>query len=442
MDNMSNESNRRPVIQILRRLLNSESGSVIVMTAVSLTAILGMMALAIDVGQLRLAKQRMQMAADAAALAGALELTTCGNTARCSALTNAAQDALTENGFTASTLQTGCVPSGTGLAISVNNGPCALGTQDPNNGKTNFVEVLISQNQPTYFAGIIGIHTVNIVTRAEATIGNSPFCFYLTGSGTALQLNAGSLSLQCGIMIDSSSSVAFQANSSTISAPTINVHGGDQNNASTITGNVNTYVPAISDPLASTPEPSPGSCGVTTSSPFTGSPSGWVTVNGSGPATFNPGTYCGGIQLNGTGTVTFNPGVYILEGGIQMNTGTMTGNGVTFYLQAGSIQFNATDHIDLVAPTTGTYAGILFFQNPADGSAAQINADSSSVFQGALYFPDAILQLNGGNNAAYTIVDASQVQMNATTATFMINDDYSSLPAGSPVKNTSAVLAE
>jgi Flp pilus assembly protein TadG len=56
------------------------------MVAISLVPIFGMMGLAIDVGQLRFAKQRLQMPANAAASAGALELNACGATADWSAL--------------------------------------------------------------------------------------------------------------------------------------------------------------------------------------------------------------------------------------------------------------------------------------------------------------------------------------------------------------------
>jgi hypothetical protein len=56
------------------------------MVAISLVPIFGMMGLAIDVGQLRFANLRLQMPANAAASAGALELNTCGATADGSAL--------------------------------------------------------------------------------------------------------------------------------------------------------------------------------------------------------------------------------------------------------------------------------------------------------------------------------------------------------------------
>lgn len=83
---MTDKSIWRPMFERLRRLTRGDSGSVAVMVAISLVPIFGMMGLAIDVGQLRFAKQRLQMTADAAALAGALELNTCGATADCSAI--------------------------------------------------------------------------------------------------------------------------------------------------------------------------------------------------------------------------------------------------------------------------------------------------------------------------------------------------------------------
>jgi Flp pilus assembly protein TadG len=110
LDNIVTNESTLAVGEVLRRLLRCENGSVAVMVALSLVVIFGMMGLAIDVGQLRLAKQNLQMAADAAALAGALELNTCGSTPDCAALETAAKDALTENGFPGSTAQTSCVP--------------------------------------------------------------------------------------------------------------------------------------------------------------------------------------------------------------------------------------------------------------------------------------------------------------------------------------------
>lgn len=53
-------------LRTLSSFCREDTGSVAITVAVSLTAILGIMGLAIDVGQLRLAQQRLQMTAGAA----------------------------------------------------------------------------------------------------------------------------------------------------------------------------------------------------------------------------------------------------------------------------------------------------------------------------------------------------------------------------------------
>jgi Flp pilus assembly protein TadG len=422
------------------RLLADEQGSVAVMVALSMVVVVAFVGLAVDVGQLRLEKGRLQAAADAVALSGALESSQCAGTAGCAAMVTAAQTALCENGYklNATSVPTGCTRSTSGVTLALNNGPSALGASDPNHGSTSYVEVVLTETQPLYFANVIGLKSMNLNARAETATGSSNSCMYvLRPTGTALQLNASTLTMQCGITIESNSSSAMQVNASTVTADPINIHGGYSSSSSTINGNISTGVATTSDPLAYIPTPPLGSCGSSSASPFYGAAT--AAVVNTGNATFNPGRYCQGITIN-AGTATFKPGIYILDSWMQVNAGSISGTGVTFYITTGSIQFNATANITLVAPTTGTYAGILFYQSPTNGSAAQLNAAIGSKFEGALYFPDATLQLNASNTAAYTIVDAAQVQLNASK--FTLNDDYSSLPGGSPIKGGTSVLVE
>ena len=422
------------VLARLRSGLGDESGQALVFMAVTMAVILGFTGMVVDVGQLHYAQSHLQAAADAAAVAGALEIDYCGGTSACSAMQTASQGSLVENGLTGSTLLTQCAPSsGAGLTLTLNNGPCSAGSaaNDPNYGNANYVEAVVSEPQPSYFMPVLGITSTKVTARAEATMGNSPFCVDTLGtSGTTFQNNGGTLTASCGILVNSTGSSAFVASGGTITASTISVSGGDQLNGATINPTPITSAPALPNPLSWVPTPTVGSC--TFSSTF--------TVN-TGTAILNPGTYCGGITLNG-GAAVLNPGLYILEGsGLQVNGGSLTGNnGVTFYFQSGSAVFNGSSSINLVAPTTGTYAGILFFQNPSDTSTATINGGSGSVFQGALYFPGAALQLNGGNVAAYTLAVSKSLQMNG--GSFSLGNDYSSLPGGSPAKGVTAVLAQ
>jgi Flp pilus assembly protein TadG len=400
-----------------------EAGIALVVVALSMVVLLGFLGVAIDTSYLRTVKQCMQTAADAAALAGASELS-YGD------VTSAAQADAATNGFTNGV---------NGVTVTVNNPPQTA--SDPHYNDSKYVEAIISQNVPTMFGKIFGTKTVTVSARSEAHLGSSPNCFFVSSPSATFQVNGGSLTAQCGLVVSSSASVAFQSNGATISATSISVHGGAQINGGSVNPAPQTNVATSSDPLSYIPKPTVGACGSGSGTTWSGS-SNQVQLSNT-TATFNPGVYCGGIQFNSGVTASFAPGVYIISNGyLQLNgTSTLTGSGVTFYMTgSGSFQFNGTSHFNLTAPTTGTYAGILFFQDPNDSSTAQLNGDSSTVFQGALYFPGALLQLNGGTgNAAYTIIDANQVQLNGTN---IVNADYSSLPGGSPVRSNTAVLDE
>ena len=192
-----------------------------------------------------------------------------------------------------------------------------------------------------------------------------------------------------------------------------------------------TGVPAVPDPLSYLTAPTAGSC--------TGQ-----TVAGTGTTTLNPGTFCYGFNLNSNTTVALNPGTYIIEGGLNVGTGaTLKGTGVTlFFTGSGQLQMNSGSTAQLVAPTTGSLAGILIWEASSDSNAIILNGNSTAKFQGAIYAPSAQLTINSAaNTAAYTVVDVNSLILN-TGANFTINSDYSSLASGSPVKSGSAVLAE
>jgi Flp pilus assembly protein TadG len=480
LDNIVTNESTPPVGEVFRRLLRCENGSVAVMVALSLVVIFGMMGLAIDVGQLRLAKQNLQTAADAAALAGALELNTCGSTPDCAALETAAKDALTENGFTGSTAQTSCIPTGTGLVISVNNGPCALGAADPHNGSTSYVEVVVSQTQPTYFAGVLGISSVNIKTRAEAAQAGGTNCMFAldpSGSGAiTVGFFAALNSPNCGIVDESNSNSALTCFLGSITASQVGVVGGYQNTfcpTSNPAPKTGIAVPNPADPLAYLPTPTVPSCGASKNSPYTGSASALNLTGSSGAVTLYPGAYCGGITVGFGSHVTFMPGIYVLTswsgtktvspGGLTMDLGaTVTGSGVTFYnygspsnTNGGGITFNFSSFtsggVSLTAPTSGTYSGILFFQDPQNTSTSTIMGPSSwnTVLQGIYYFPSATVQFVFDGFVDYSVLVAKDISFllltvggNTVQSGANNNNDFSSLSNGSPLSGTGAVLVQ
>jgi hypothetical protein len=160
-----------------------------------------------------------------------------------------------------------------------------------------------------------------------------------------------------------------------------------------------------------------------------------------------PGVYCGGISISGGATVTMSAGTYILlGGGLSVSGGSILSDtsGVTFYNTYGTghpygaISLSGGANVQLIAPTTGPLAGILFYQDPTvvGGAASTFSGGTSTFFEGALYFPTTALSYSGSATANYTIIVAKTVSF---TGGSTLNANYSSLPGGSPVKGNAAL---
>ncbi len=110
--------------------------------------------------------------------------------------------------------------------------------------------------------------------------------------------------------------------------------------------------------------------------------------------------------------------------------------------------------VQLAAPNSGQYAGILFYQDSSDITSAFLGLNGGgesgvavSYLQGALYFPSASIILDGypfynpspvpNSGAQYTLLVGYQVIVEGS---IIVNNNYSSLTNGSPIK--AAVLVE
>ena len=154
--------------------------------------------------------------------------------------------------------------------------------------------------------------------------------------------------------------------------------------------------PPIADPYADLEVPEFSGCDETN-----------FQVNPSDTVTISPGVYCNGMTLKGN--VTMDPGVYIIDQGtFQVNAGaTVTGDGVTIILTSSTgsdhatVTVNGGANMDLSAPTSGDYSGVLFFQDrdsDTDGDNKFLGG-STTEFTGALYFPQQEIRFTGGNAA-------------------------------------------
>src|SRR6185312_15187267 len=136
----------------MRMRFFDENGQVLALVALSLPVFLALMGFAIDVGHLRYEKRHLQTAADAAALAAALEIRICGDVEACPAMQAAATDALQENGYTTPTILTNCTGSSSSdVTLMLNNPVCAV-SDDPNSGNQSYAEAVLTEKVPMYFA--------------------------------------------------------------------------------------------------------------------------------------------------------------------------------------------------------------------------------------------------------------------------------------------------
>jgi hypothetical protein len=149
------------------------------------------------------------------------------------------------------------------------------------------------------------------------------------------------------------------------------------------------------------------------------------------------GTYCNGLSVIASGaTVNFASGTYYISNGL-----TITGSGdifncsaCTFYINSGALSDTASGSTyNFTAPQSGTYDGILFFQNRSDSSSATITVSgTNSVFEGALYFPDAPLTFTASGSSANLYLAFVVKSLNITTSSTTIND-YAALYGTSPI---------
>ncbi len=432
--------------ELRRRYLRAEDGNVLVMAALGATMLMGCMALSVDVGRLLLAQHQMQAFADAAAMAGALEINTCGSTTNCTAMQNAATSAVKDVGATSVTIvpQCGTTTVTTGLIVQLNNGPCAVST-DPNKGSAGYVEALVGENVNTFFGTLLGKSSINVEARAEAGgPTQASACIYALDrtASNAVTFNGGTLTAtSCGIQIDSSASSAMMVDSGVnVSVKSIAIVGsGYTKNGGTLNVTPQVSQPYLADPLASLPTPASTPCGTSTSSPYTGSAN---NISVGSAITLNPGVYCGGINFNGgTYTVTMNPGNYEFTASVNVDSGvTLNGTGgVMLYFKSGTLQLNSSSIANLTAPTSGTYAGILYFQDRSNSSGVDFDSATSSQINGFIYAPDAALTLNSDSTInQYNGAIADTIIINSG-ANWTMNANYSTLSGGSPVKSSSGV---
>jgi hypothetical protein len=388
---------------------DNKRGQATIMVTLVTALLSGILGLVVDVGYAYFIKQMAQAAVDSAVLAGVTMAkdsrgvcgsggvlcqkgTTCSATPTNPPATNFDSACLyaQANGFPSSGSQTVTVSGGSG-------NPANVGV-----ASSYWMTATASQTLPLSFLRVVGFNsnTVSASATAALTGSISGGCIYvLDPNGSASYNQAGTSTVQsdCGIYVDSSASDAFTVKGNAlVDASVINVVGGTKiNNNASVTPNPTNGISPASDPFSSLPAPTYGGCD------YTG-----MSFNG-GTYNLTPGVYCQGIKVSGNAVLNLSPGTYILNGGgmqVTSSFATLNGSGVFFYNTSDGFAFapvtiagNAT--VNLSAPTSGTYQGILLFQDRAITSSANsaIGGGSNQTLSGTIYLPTATLNFAGGS---------------------------------------------
>jgi hypothetical protein len=190
------------------------------------------------------------------------------------------------------------------------------------------------------------------------------------------------------VYVNSSSATAVRTQGNArLNCPNLYVCGGTSFSGNSGCSGVISHPPVpYDDPCSNVVFPS--SSGMTTYS--SGSVSG-------GTVTFQPGYYSHGISITGNANVTFAPGVYLVANGFKITAGSMSGAGVCFVIQSGSVSIAGASSLVLTPPASGNMQGLVFAQPSSNTSAASLAGGSAVDISGAMYAPGALLTLTGSS---------------------------------------------
>lgn len=356
-----------------RRFARDERGVVMLIFAIMLPVVVGGAAFGVETTYWYYKRLALQAAADASAYSAAIERRAGRSEDDVEA---AAELAAVDNGF--------------------DSGAGTIEVTPQNLSGGGAVEVVLHEQAKRFFTAYFVQGNLNLTARAVATYNSAASACILalhpSASKAANFSGSSNLALVgCSVMANSLASDALNVQGSAHLSTECAISAGGVSATSGLTltkcSSPITQAPPVGDPYASLPVPTP---------------SGGCLNSPNSNGTINPGRYCNGLTLKDN--ITLNPGVYYLEGDFKANAGAnVTGDGVTIYLaKKGSnpslVSMNGNATVNLKAPTTGTYAGVLFFGDRSvtcQGNCNSFNGTAGSKMTGAIYFASQAIQYNG-----------------------------------------------
>jgi Flp pilus assembly protein TadG len=376
-----------------------QAGQVLPLAALCFTVLMGFSGLVLDVGSWEYQQRQQQNATDAAAVAGAQQLVDSSCPNKSAAQTGAYNDSAL-NGFA----------NGVGnVTVTVQNPP----TTGPYAGNDCAVYVQITRtNVQSFFTRVLGYgNGVSESTQAVAQVfTNGGYCNYLLSKNTPSIFNGFTVnSPACGWAINDTATF----NGGSFTAPYIGYAGG------TPVENGVTFPKASPQPMLAIADPCPQfpSCEYITQNPPAATACTSPTYSGEATVNLTPGCF-DNITINGVTTLNFAPGTYVFNGSTIINgLGNVSGSGVTLYVTASGTPpiFNGVSNLSLSPPSSGNYAGVLYYEVPSSTSSPIFNGNTSNDFSGLIYAPGATDAIINGTGGTYLVLVLGAATFNGST---------------------------
>lgn len=424
---------------------DSERGVTIVITALTLSALMVIAAFAIDLGYARQVARNNQATTDGSSLAAARDLptsspsATMANEARLAAQANIASSL---NGAPSAP----CAPGVNPCTFTIGDHTITIETPYVLAGSTipshNLVRVEDCHPSPAFFSKVVGASDLEVCRSAVARNVQ-------VQEGFGIGIIALEPSLQCAIRINGNNTVTVEggavlANSTgnpaicgsspsgcgnmTINAALVSAVGTISDCVEDKTqGQIVENAQAVADPFAGLPE-SP--CHAPAAVPCTGTPARPTAVGVCSTSGMQPGYFASSCSLSGGPTATdMAPGVYWFNNGfdpgnknLHCSTCSSANGGVLMYFHNGSFGHTGNGNVNLLPyqasqPQGDLYAGLSIYQRRGNLSPLTVGGTAGNGI-GSIYAKGAEIRLHGNvTRTVDGIIVGGDLDFNGNTTT-------------------------
>lgn len=388
---------------------NGRTGTVLPLVAISLVALIAIIALVIDVGILLCQRRQNQATADAAALAAADVLYTNYPKAQ-----GRDEDGSARAAALALALDNGHPNDGTVSVVEVYIPPVSGAYA----GQDGYVEVVVTYYQRRFFSNIFATGPLPVRARAVARGAWVPYhagiiVLEQTDKGAVSVRGNGSLTdVGAPIVVNSSSpSAVLDQGGGTITAPELIITGNyTATGGGVINAQIQTGVPPTPDPLNYLP--APGESGAPPIPPA-GTLRQTALPGGGSQYDLYPGSFSNLPNFGKKDVVIFHQDSNPTGGIYYLTAGGLNAQGANLMMapgeSGGMVIYNAgtgmNDKIiitgapggvvNLTSRSTGPYEGLILFQARNSSADVQIEGNGSFQITGTLYAPNALLKATG-----------------------------------------------